>query len=430
MRKFLSVSALVAASALALTGCGSTATTSGSSSHSASTPDASSPATTPTGGPSANLGTGAITVWVDSNREPVIKPLAAKFKADTGITVNIVVKPNEAMKDQVKAAIPTGKGPDVFVGAHDWTGALVANGLIAPVELDTKAADFLDVAVKAFTYEGKTYGVPYSIENIALVRNTTLAPNPPKDFADMIATGQALVKAGKAKRAFDVQVDTGGDPFHMYPLQASFGATVFALNADGSYDFSKLGMCGPEGEAFAAKLSELGKQKIFDTSLTGDIAKNEFSTGKTPYMITGPWNLGDFKKNNVKYTIEAIPSLGGKPATPFVGVQGFFLSAKSHNTLAATKFLLDYIGSEQVQTDLFKAGHRAPANKAAYEAAESDPDVAAFGKVGQTGTPMPNSPAMDSVWKYWGNAEASIIKGGPTSAWKTMCTSIEKEIKK
>lgn len=55
---------------------------------------------------------------------------------------------------------------------------------------------------------------------------------------------------------------------------------------------------------------------------------------------------------------------------------------------------------------LFKVGHRPPASKQAFEKAKTDKDVAAFGAVGQKAVPMPNIPAMGSVWADWGVAQA------------------------
>ena len=42
-------------------------------------------------------------------------------------------------------------------------------------------------------------------------------------------------------------------------------------------------------------------------------------------------------------------------------VQGFFVSSRSENPIAATEFLVNYIGSEEVQTALYEVGGRAPA---------------------------------------------------------------------
>ena len=94
--------------------------------------------------------------------------------------------------------------------------------------------------------------------------------------------------------------------------------------------------------------------------------------------------------------------------------------------------MLTYIGSEKVQTDLYKTGNRAPANIAAFAAAQSDADVAAFGKVGAAGVPMPNVPAMDQVWSDWGTTEAALIgqkEADPAAAWTKMVATIQGKIK-
>ncbi|MDN2934240.1 extracellular solute-binding protein, partial [Campylobacter coli] len=88
---------------------------------------------------------------------------------------------------------------DVIVGAHDWIGSLVQNGTIEPLELGDRAGDFVESSVQAVTYEGQTWGVPYSVENIAVLRNTELAESTPASFDEMIAEGQKAVDAGEAE---------------------------------------------------------------------------------------------------------------------------------------------------------------------------------------------------------------------------------------
>jgi hypothetical protein len=83
-------------------------------------------------------------------------------------------------------AAPTGSGPDIILGAHDWIGELNASGLLAPVELGPNAANFAPNAVQAFTFtDGKIYGMPQATENIALIYNTDLVPTPPTTFDEV-----------------------------------------------------------------------------------------------------------------------------------------------------------------------------------------------------------------------------------------------------
>lgn len=420
-RGFLGLTGL-AVGATALSACGSS-----SSSSSSSTTTSTSTASA-SGSAAADAGT--ITMWLDSNRLPVIKPVAQQFKQDTGVTVKLVVKDFTKLADDLVSQVPTGKGPDASLMPHDAIGRLVENGIISPVELGD-SSQYQDVAVKAFSYQGKTYGVPYAVENIALLRNTALAPKAASTFDEVAKTGQAVKAAGKAKYAFLLGLDPkSADPYHTYPFQASFGAPVFESDANGYT--STLGMKGTNGDNFAKWLAAQGKSGILNPSITGDIAKDQFAKGQSPYFVTGPWNLDDIKKAGIKYSIDPLPKAGSKDATPFVGVQGVVMSAKTSNAVATQKFLAEYLGTEQVQTALYKVGNRAPANKAAYEAAKSNADVKAFGEVGAKGVPMPSLPAMSQVWTDWGQTELAIIQGkatNPTTAWEKMCTTIEGKIK-
>lgn len=370
---------------------------------------------------------GSLTVWVDADRAGVLDDIATQFEEERGVTVELVTKEFGAIRDDFITQAPTGNGPDIIVGAHDWLGKLVQNGVVAPLELGDKAAEFQEVAVTAMSYEGQNYGLPYSVENIAMLRNVDLVSEVPATFDDLIAAGEA----SGAEYPFLVGLDpNAADPYHLYPLQASFGAPVFEITADGTYDPTALALGNEGGEAFAVKLAEWGAAGILNTNISGDIAREEFVAGKSPFFLTGPWNLPAIQEAGINYSIDPIPSAGGETASPFVGVQGFFISARSENTLAANEFLVNYIGTEAVQTALYEVGGRAPALLTAFEAAKSNADVAAFGEVGAEGNPMPNVPAMDVVWSDWGSTEVAIIngQGDPVELWRAMVASIQSKI--
>lgn len=371
---------------------------------------------------------GTLTVWVDDTRSGPVKKVAETFEADTGVTVKFVQKDFGKIRDDFISQVPTGQGPDIIVGAHDWLGKLVQNGVVAPIELGDKAGDFLDVSVEAMSYEGTLYGLPYSVENIGLVRNNALVTEPTPDTFD------ALVEQAKAvgtEHSVLIQQDeTTGDPYHLYPLQTSFGAPVFAQDDTGAYDGSQLAMDTEQGRAFAAYVGKLGAEGVVKTTVSGDIAKEAFMQGKAPYMITGPWNVGDFVDAGMDVSVEAIPSAGGGESQPFVGVQGFFVSAKSENALLANEFVVNYLGTEDVQLELYEAGGRAPALSAAVDKIADDPVVAGFAEVGKNGVPMPSIPAMDSVWSDWGATQVAIVnqQGDPGELWTQMCASIAAKI--
>lgn len=373
----------------------------------------------------------AITVWLDIERKPALEDVAASFTEETGIGVKLVTKDFATVDQDFISQVPTGKGPDIIVSPHDKLGAYVAAGVVAPLELGDVGGGFAEAAMQAMTYDGKVYGVPYSIENVALVRNTDLAAQPAATYDEVIANG----KAAGTEYPFLVGLSPEqGDPYHLYPLQTSFGSQVFAQNADGSYDASQLVLGDAAGVAFANWLATQGAAGagVINANIDGDRAREFFLAGKSPYYITGPWNVPAIAEAGIKYAIDPLPSAGGQDARPFVGVNGFFLSSKSGNALAATNFIVNYLSTEEAQLALFEVGGRPPALTAAYETAAADnPDVKAFGEIGQTGAPMPAIPEMGAVWSDWGNAELQIIKGeggDPATIWTTAATNIQAKI--
>ncbi len=357
---------------------------------------------------------GTLTVWVDAERVDALQGAADAYQEKTGVTVKLVGKSVDDMKDDFIQQVPTGKGPDVVMGAHDWLGELSTNGVVAPIELGDSSEDYLPVALQAATYEGTVYMLPYAVENIAVLRNADLVPEPATSFDDMVSKGTFVVEQGAE-----------GNPYHLYPFQTAFGAPVFGTDDSGSYDPTDLQLGSEGGFAFADWLGAQGAAGTLNTDIDGEIAKQQFLDGTAAFWLTGPWNVGAATEAGINVEIDPIPSPTGETASPFAGVKGFFVSAESKNKVAANDFLVNYLGTEDVQLELFKAGNVLPALTAAADTAASDPIIAGFQSVGADAVPMPAIPAMGAVWQFWGVAEAAIINGeDPQATWQKLVDDV------
>lgn len=355
----------------------------------------------------------SLTVWVDELEAKALEGAAAEFKTDTGITVNLVV--NQDPRGNFLSSSTTGEGPDVVAGAHDWIGDLVANKVIEPIELGGRAVEFQDNAVAAFKYESKTYGMPSTVQSLALICNAKKVPTQP-NWDQVKKAGLALsLNAG------------GGDPYHLYTIQTSFGAHVFKKDGDGNFkpdlDLDNGGL------DFANWLAVEGS-KILDAGSTWDSSVKALQSGSKGCWITGPWVSGVLDLNTDEYNIYKIPSVGGKDAVSFLSVRGFYVSANSKDTFYAKKFVVDYLGKAETQTELFNVSGRIPANKSAREAAKDDRVVQGFADASQNAEPLPAIPAMASVWASWGATQMQILTGKaePEAAWTKMIADIEAAI--
>lgn len=369
---------------------------------------------------------GSLVVWVDAERVDALKGAAEAYEDKTGVKVDVVAKDVDTIKDDFIQQVPTGKGPDITMGAHDWLGELSTNGVVAPLELGDSAEDYLPVALQAATYDGTVYMLPYAVENIAVLRNADLIPEAATGFDDMIAKGQA---AGLAQ-PFVVEQGVEGNPYHLYPFQTAFGAPVFGTDDSGSYDATDLQLGSEGGTAFATWLGAQGAAGTLNTDIDGEIAKQQFIDGQAAFWLTGPWNVGAAVDAGINVAIDPIPSPTGEAASPFAGVKGFFVSSESENKVAANDFLVNYLGTEDVQLALFESGNILPALTAAADTAAADPIIDGFKTVGADAVPMPAIPAMGAVWEFWGVAEAAAINGAdPAATWQKLVEDVTAAIK-
>lgn len=411
------MTALAAVSlALLASGC------SGSTAPSAA-PAESSPATAGASGAAPSRGDADLVIWANGPFVQAMQPIADKFGEENGITVEIQSVATELQTNFVTANA-SGNGPDIVVGAHDWIGNLVQNGAIDPVQISAEQKEsLLPVATEAVTYNGQTYGMPYSIESLLLIRNTDLAPEAPASIEELLAKGQESVAAGKAERALNLQVGPKGDAYFMQPFFSSAGGYLFGKKPDGSLDPTDMGVGKPGSIAAAQKISELGDKgsKVLSTSVSADNSIALFNQGKTPFMINGPWTLPDIKKAGINYGLSPVPGFQGmEPAQPFTGVQSFYVASKGKNKSFAQTFVQTVVAEEETQEALYKAYGVPPATKALVEkVSATDPDVKIAAEAASAGTPMPSLPQMAAVWAPLGQAEANIVAGADPVATMT-----------
>ncbi|MEU7901507.1 maltose ABC transporter substrate-binding protein [Actinoplanes sp. NPDC049118] len=378
--------------------------------------------------------TGKLVIWGDDKRAAALKPFADKFGQENGVTVEVQAISKDQQTTFVTAS-QQGSGPDVMVGAHDWIGNLVQNGAIDPVQLTAEQQSGLAPnALKAVTFNGQVYGVPYATESLALIRNTKLAPEAPATIEDLVKSGKKLKADKKASEILCLQVGQNGDAYHSYPLFSSGGGYLFGTDAKGDYDKNDLGVGKPESIAAFEKIGKLGEKGdgALKRSITGENSIATFTAGKCAYLVSGPWAITDAKKANIAYDITPVPGFAGaKPAQPFLGVQSFYVAAKGKNKALAQEFVTNYVTTPDLAVALYQAEPRPPVLTAAFDEVKgADPDLAKWIEAGKNAVPLPAIPEMASVWDPFGKAEAAVIGGAdPKTALTAAAKTISGQIK-
>ncbi len=393
MRRTTKVGAAAASLALLLAACGSdseTATDDGS----AAPPAAS----------------GTFTIWADEVRTPPIKAECDKFAAENGITCDVVQIDFGDIRSRAVQGNQTGDVPDLFIGAHDWLGELVTNGVVSPFDLGANASSFSDVSVQAITYDGKTYGVPYAVENVALLTNPALSPDCPASLDDLMSAGKKLKDDGEASLPLALQIGDQGDAYHWMPLYTANGGYIFGQNPDGTYNVDDMGVGGPGSIVAAESLQQMADDGLIKASVTGDIAKESYNSGKSAWFITGPWNVSDAVAAVPDTVVCPVPD-GPSTSSAFIGVQTMFIPTKAQNALIAQTFLNQYVMTTEFMDAMYVADPRPPAWTASADKVSADPIVKGFIDYGKQGIPQPSVPEMGSVWEALGLAEFKVASG-------------------
>src|SRR5699024_5164641 len=229
----------------------------------------------------------------------------------------------EDLRADFLAQVPTGEGPDLTVGAHDWLGEFVESGVVNTVDLGERAADFEEVTLDAFTYDGQLYALPYAQEAVALIQNTDLVGDQtPATWDEMI---QMAEDAGFSDRPFILYTNgSEGDMYTSYGFQTSFGAPIFEQADDGSYT-TDVGLGDDGGQEFAQWRCDVGSAGTDSIAyaVDYDVGKELFADGVSPAFVQGPSTIPTDTGAGIDVTVGPLPSAGDETDAPFVVVQGF-----------------------------------------------------------------------------------------------------------
>ena len=375
-----------------------------------------------------NASAATLTVWThfqDAAEVSWLKAQAAAYTKSSGNAVNIVSVPLNDIPDKLIQSAPKGQGPDLVVTLpQDRLGQLAATGVIEPMDkYVTSKVDLDKTALSAMTYNGKLFGLPMFAEAVAVIYNKKLLPNFPTTWDGFIKAAQANTGNGRFGFLMDLT-----NAYANYGVISAYGGYIFKNNG-GTLNVKDVGIANAGADKAASLLNDLRyKYNLVPEGVSADVAKSAFTDGKLAMTITGPWDMGDIKKAGIDYGIANLPTPPGASSkwSPFVGVHGVIMNAYSKNKVAASLFAKALVSSA-AQSAFNKAGGRIPVSLSARVALKADPVVVGFGRAISAGTPMPNVPAMGSVWGPWSNAVAQSVQK-PSPDYSSILDSALKEI--
>lgn len=351
---------------------------------------------------------GTLTVWINGDKAyNGLAEVGKKFEKATGVKV-VVEHPQDAPAKFQQAAA-SGKGPDVMIWAHDRAGEWVAAGLVEPVNPKPKfTAQFEKIGWDAFTFGGKTYGYPLSVEAIGLIYNKALVPTPPKTFEEIFALDKQLQKkGGKHAILWDYN-----NTYFTFPLLAANGGYPFGRSPKGDYVATDVGVNNAGAVQGAEMIVKLINEGVMPKGANYSSMEAAMNKGDIGMMISGPWAWANLKKAKIEFGVAPIPSIAGKPSKAFIGVQGAMINRASTNKQLAVEFLENYVltmdGLKTMDADVSLG---VTPHKEFYKSRAADPLIAATMQNVKTGVLMPSLPEMNKFWSAMESALGNITQG-------------------
>lgn len=344
-----------------------------------------------------------------------------------GMKVSTLAIPYDAYADKISAAVPRGKGPDLFIYAQDRLGGWIEAGkTVEPIDffIDKPTRDrLLPGMLDAMTYKGGVYGLPINYKSPTLIYNKDLVKTPPKTTDEMVKLAKTLTNAQSGR-------------YGLAYWYTNFYFHSAVMNAFGGAVFDKDGKLTVDSPATVASLNQMmtwyKKDGIMPTEPSEALIASMFNEGKAAMVINGPWFVGDIdKKINVGFALLPVIDAAKKPMRPWLTIEGAYVSASSGKKEAAYE-LARYLTSEEAGLVLAVEGRQLHTNRAVYDnpKVSGDPVLKAFRDQLDNAEPMPNRPEMTMVWSPATTAMNKIVKGNATveAALKEAAAAMQESI--
>ena len=330
--------------------------------------------------------------------------------------IKLLAVPYDAFLDKITAAIPRGKGPDLFIAAHDTIGDWAEAKTVSPLDdiMDpTLSSSLHEGLLDAVIYQDSVYGIPLAFKSVALWRNTKLAASAPDTLSELLSVADKNTGNGSYGLVYENRLLY----FHA-PFMLGLGGTLFDTKGQAQ-------LATDANIASVSLAMDISRErKLVPQEVSGTLTSALFNDNKAAFIITGPWALGEIDDRKVDFAVSPLPRLDQKIGTfvppadarmrPLLSVEAVMISGKTEKRDLAIRVAKRLADQETSELRL-KLGLQAVARKSAWPSleqavveAKSDEERAqaerrrdvlrAFLAQLPSTTPTPNTPAMKALW--------------------------------
>lgn len=354
-----------------------------------------------------------LVVWFTVKGAPGLRRVAEAFTRDTGVAV-VVETPDEGPAKFQQAA-SAGKGPDIYVYAHDRIGEWTAAGLLHAVTPSAQLrADIDPLAWQGFTLRGRTWGYPYAVEAVTLVYNKALVPRAPASFDEVFALDDQLASQGRRAILWDYT-----NAYFSWPLLAAGGGYAFKPRPDGTWDVRDTGVATAGAQAGARLIERLLREGRMPVGSGYPEMEAALAQGRVAMMVNGPWSWVNLQRLGIDFGVARLPALANRPAVPFVGIKGLMVNRATRQRELAVSFIEDYLLTPEGLRLVDQAeAIGAPASRAYFAERIAQPTVggriATIMASARDGAITPSVPEMGRFWAAMKSSLTTLSEGRQT----------------
>jgi len=315
--------------------------------------------------------------WAMGREGEVVAQLLPEFeRLHPGIRVELQQIPWSAAHEKLLTAFAGRVTPDLAQLGSSWVPELVALGALEPIDKlaassqAVRAQDYFTGIWGGNVIDGRTWGVPWYADTRLLFYRSDLLraagfDKVPGDWAGWLKAMRAIKQNGAARDYAIFLPINEYEPLLALALQqpepllraggryGNFQSPGFVRASDFYFDMFRQGL--------APRATNTQISNIYD----------EFAKGHFAFIITGPWNIGEFKRRmpadrQDDWMTAPLPGPTG-PGLSIAGGSSVGMFARSRHKAAAWK-LVEYLSRPEVQLRFFELTGDLPPRRSAWNA--------------------------------------------------------------
>lgn len=360
-----------------------------------------------------------VNMWGMGREGEVVGDLLADFlKANPQIQIKVQQIPWSAAHEKLLTAFAGNTMPDIAQIGNSWLPEMVAIGAVSPLENLTKNIDkndYFEGIWQTNIVDNTLYGLPWYVDTRLLFYRKDALKNAgysqiPDNWNDWIKSLKKI-KENIGEKKYSI----------LLPLNEYEPLMTFASQVDDPILKDNATLGNMQSGGFKKALSfyqSMFTQKLAPMSAANEISNvyDEFGRGFFNFYITGPWNIGEFKRRlseelQDSWATSPMPGPNGWGASSAGGSS--LVLMKNSNKKEAAGLIIEYLSRPEVQQKFYDLTGDLPARKSAWinGGLADDKYASAFYKQLERVKPAPPAPEWERIAQETRIVSELLVRG-------------------